>query len=384
MSLDLFIDSIIVSPHNSRTRYEEDSVSRLAHSLKENGQLVRIRVRPSERYPGKYDIVYGHRRFLAAKKLGWKTIKAEIESVTEEQMAAQSLIENIERENLSDYEKALFFREMNTRFEMTYQQIGRIIGASKQSVANYMSMLKLFTEDELNRFPDLRECLLQITEHHSRILARVQDFDSKADLTRKIVGENLSIRDLANIVNKLRSWFTPDQLQKNMAIEPKHFAASSLTHSFLGNEPDIEAEKQKVKEVIIESYQLAKSGDYEAFKRTHAMNMGYNLYTLLSSADLREGQDALDQERLWFSMVSKVSWRLKDIKINIFDSVAIVTLTVIYSGLYVGSKSLNTRGTVVLIKKEGSWKVFHEHYSQFPEDRQQNPIVSTTEEELFN
>jgi ParB family chromosome partitioning protein len=93
--------------------------------LKENGQLVRIHVRPSEKYPGKYDLIYGHRRFLAAKKLSWKTIKAEIEDATEEEMAIQSLVENVQREDLSDYEKTLFFQKLSTEFKMTYQQIGK-------------------------------------------------------------------------------------------------------------------------------------------------------------------------------------------------------------------------------------------------------------------
>jgi ketosteroid isomerase-like protein len=73
----------------------------------------------------------------------------------------------------------------------------------------------------------------------------------------------------------------------------------------------------------------------------------------------------------------KISWQLRNIRINIFDSAAVATLTVVYSGLYIGSKPLSTRGTVVLIKKGENWKVFHEHYSQIPRDGLEQSIVST-------
>jgi ParB family transcriptional regulator, chromosome partitioning protein len=367
---DLSVDSIYVNPHNSRTKYSDASISTLARSLKENGQLVLIRVRPSEKYPGKYDLIYGHRRLLAAKKLGWNTIKAEIENVSEAQMAVQSLVENVQRENLSDYEKALFFQKLNTEFNLTYLQIGRIVGASKQSVANHLAMLRLFTIDEMNRCPDLKMCLQSITEHHARSLARVPDFESRADLVRKTVREKLSSRDLANIVNKLRSWFATPTLVETPTNEETSDCPSIGTNDC--------HEEESVKKVLIESYQLAKSGDFEAFKRTHALNMGYSLFSLLSSFELCEGENAINHEKMWFSLASKISWKLENIKINVFDSVAVATLKVVYSGLYIGSKALCTRGTVVLVKKDGNWKVFHEHYSQFPKKGQASLVISTT------
>lgn len=372
MFFDLSVDAILVNPHNSRTKYTGTSISSLAHSLRDNGQLVLIRVRPSENFPGKYDLVFGHRRLLVAKKLGWKTIKAEIENASEAQMAIQSLVENVQREDLSDYEKALFYQKLNLKFDLTYVQIGRIVGASKQSVANYIAMSRLFTADELNQFPDLEECLQAITEHHARSLARVSDFDTRADLTRKTMREKLSSRDLANIVYRLRSWWFETQ----PTVAPQGESQATET-SFEEQDFADHDERESVKKVLIESYQLAKTGDFEAFKRTHALNIGYSLFSLLSSFELCEGQDAINREKMWFSLASKISWKLKDIKINIFDSVAVSTLKVVYSGLYIGSKPLNTRGTVVLVKKDGNWKVFHEHYSEVPKRGQATRVIST-------
>ena len=108
----------------------------MVNSMKSNGQLVTIKVRPNPTDNNRYESVFGHRRFLAAKKLGWKTIRAEIVEATNEDVLMQSLVENFEREGISDYEKALIFSTLNTKFNKTYEEIGKNLGISKQHVGS--------------------------------------------------------------------------------------------------------------------------------------------------------------------------------------------------------------------------------------------------------
>ena len=159
MLLDLPISSIDWNPYNSRTVYSAIAIDRLAESLRANGQLTTVKVRPSAEHEGRYELIFGHRRVMAARKLGWKTIRAEIVKIAEEEMMSQSLVENFEREDLSDYEKALIFERMNREFGKTYEQIGRMIGISKQHVSNYLAMLRLFDPDVLSSNPEILNSL---------------------------------------------------------------------------------------------------------------------------------------------------------------------------------------------------------------------------------
>jgi hypothetical protein len=144
----------------------------------------------------------------------------------------------------------------------------KLVGASKQSIANYVSMTRLFTNEELEHCPDVKECLQQITEHHARSLARVPDFGSRVDLLRKIVNEKLSSRDLANIVNRLRSWFfSSSQLEERQASETEYFSIPSSTTTITVEPAIDQQEKQKVKRVLIESYELAKKGDFRGIQK---------------------------------------------------------------------------------------------------------------------
>ena len=132
--VDLPVNMIDHSPYNSRLKYSSTSIEEMANSMKSNGQLVTIKVRPNPTDNNRYELVFGHRRFLAAKKLGWKTIRAEVVDATNEDVLMQSLVENFEREGISDYEKALIFSTLNTKFNKTYEEIGKGLGISKQHV----------------------------------------------------------------------------------------------------------------------------------------------------------------------------------------------------------------------------------------------------------
>ena len=97
---DIELSLLDDNPFNVRLRNEREELKQLASSLRRSGQISPIVVRP---FNGRYQIVCGHRRAHAAKLIGMKTIKAEVGSFSDQQVLEMSLVENVQRRDLSDY-----------------------------------------------------------------------------------------------------------------------------------------------------------------------------------------------------------------------------------------------------------------------------------------
>jgi len=109
------------NPYNPRKFYEQAEIRSLAESMAKVGLLNPVKVR--EAAPG-FELVHGHRRVRAARLLEWSGIQATIATLSDEELLLVSLIENLEREDLSDYEKALAFKRMHDEFGKTEEQVG--------------------------------------------------------------------------------------------------------------------------------------------------------------------------------------------------------------------------------------------------------------------
>jgi ParB family chromosome partitioning protein len=140
--VNLTIADIDKNPFQTRYVADDDALEELADSIKANGVVQPIMVRPGEG-DGRYILVLGERRLLASKKAGKTTIPALVRRVSLQQAAEMTIIENLQREDLSALEQAEAFRVLSNEFKMTQQQIGERVGLSRASVTNYMRLLKL-------------------------------------------------------------------------------------------------------------------------------------------------------------------------------------------------------------------------------------------------
>jgi len=138
------LDIAVIDKNPFQTRYVDDdeALEELADSIKANGVVQPIMVRPGEE-DGRYILVLGERRLLASKKAGKTTIPALVRKVSLQQAAEMTIVENLQREDLSALEQAEAFRVLSNEFKMTQQQIGERVGLSRASVTNYMRLLKL-------------------------------------------------------------------------------------------------------------------------------------------------------------------------------------------------------------------------------------------------
>jgi ParB family chromosome partitioning protein len=140
--INVAIANIDRNPFQTRHVEDDEALEELADSIKANGVVQPIMVRPGEE-EGRYILVLGERRLLASKKAGKTTIPALVRRVSLQQAAEMTIVENLQREDLSALEQAEAFRVLSNEFHLTQQQIGERVGLSRASVTNYMRLLKL-------------------------------------------------------------------------------------------------------------------------------------------------------------------------------------------------------------------------------------------------
>jgi ParB family chromosome partitioning protein len=140
--VNLAIDDIDKNPYQTRYGMDEESLEELAESIRINGVVQPVVVRPAEK-EGRYILILGQRRCLASKMAEKTTVPALVKRVSEQQAAEMTIVENLQREDLSPLEHAEAFKVLSQKFGLTQQEIGERVGLARESVANYMRLLKL-------------------------------------------------------------------------------------------------------------------------------------------------------------------------------------------------------------------------------------------------
>lgn len=181
------LTQIVPNPHQPRRHFDEDALLELAESIQQHGVLMPILLRQTA--PEQYEIIAGERRFRAAQLAGLPTLPAVIKVMTEREQAELSLIENLQREDLSPVETARAFRSLMEKFGFTQTEIGERIGKSQPVISKFLHLLELSEAmlDSLERG--------DIQEGHARALLRVQDDGVRNQLWQAVVAERLSVRE---------------------------------------------------------------------------------------------------------------------------------------------------------------------------------------------
>ena len=138
----LAIELIDRNPFQTRLIEDDGKLAELADSIAASGVVQPILVRPAAE-AGRYILVLGERRLHASKKAGKTTVPAMVRHLSDQQAAEMTIIENLQREDLSPLQQAEAFRTLSTKFSLTQEEIGKRVGLSRVSVANYMRLLKL-------------------------------------------------------------------------------------------------------------------------------------------------------------------------------------------------------------------------------------------------
>jgi ParB family transcriptional regulator, chromosome partitioning protein len=139
--IEIPLDRIDENPYQTRRTFDEAALNELAESIKSSGLAQPIVVRPGEE--GRFILVLGERRCRASKLAGNATVPAIVRKLGNEQAAEMTVVENLQRQDLNCLEQAHAFARLSREFNLTQEQIGKRTGSSRESVANYMRLLKL-------------------------------------------------------------------------------------------------------------------------------------------------------------------------------------------------------------------------------------------------
>ncbi|MEM6586598.1 MAG: ParB/RepB/Spo0J family partition protein [Pseudomonadota bacterium] len=186
------IASISPLPGNPRKRFDEGALEELAASIASLGVIQPIIVRPTE--AGQYQLVVGERRWRAAQKAQLHEIPALVRDLSEREVMALTLIENLQREDLNPVEEARAYQRLADEEGMTQAEIARMVEKSRSHVANIQRLLGL-----PSAVLDLVE-VGKLSMGHARALIGQ---DNAADLAMKAVNDNLSVREMEKLVRKL-------------------------------------------------------------------------------------------------------------------------------------------------------------------------------------
>ena len=178
-----------------RKKFDEDALLELADSIKQFGVLQPLLVQKKGDY---YEIIAGERRWRAAKLAGVKEVPVIIKDYTEKEIVEIALIENIQRENLNPIEEAIAYKRLATEFNLKQDEIAERVSKSRQAVANSMRLLKLGEK--------IQDMVIseEISAGHARALLAIEDAEQRYELALRISAENLSVRDVENIINQMK------------------------------------------------------------------------------------------------------------------------------------------------------------------------------------
>jgi ParB family chromosome partitioning protein len=199
----LMLTEMVAGQYQPRTRMDEGALYELAESIKVQGIMQPILVRPLKdgENLGKYEIIAGERRFRAAKLAGLDQVPVLVRDVPNEAAAAMALIENIQREDLNPLEEAQGLQRLVKEFGLTHEQAAQAVGRSRSAASNLLRLLNL---------ADPVQTMLMAGDldmGHARALLAL-DRATQITAANQISAKTMSVREAESLVKKLSAEFS--------------------------------------------------------------------------------------------------------------------------------------------------------------------------------
>ncbi|MGA8346048.1 MAG: ParB/RepB/Spo0J family partition protein [Candidatus Sulfotelmatobacter sp.] len=231
--VNLAIADIDKNPFQTRYVEDDEKLEELSDSIKANGVVQPIMVRPGEE-EGRYILVLGERRLHASKKAGKTHIPALVRRVSLQQAAEMTIIENLQREDLSALEQAEAFRVLSKEFSLTQAQIGERVGLSRESVSNYMRLLKLpvLVMEQLAH--------KQIGFSEAKELLKLEDPDLIQKTADYIVKKHMTLDQVETLVMRMTGLLDPVPGMPGQVVDRKKSGARWVDPNVRAAQLDLE------------------------------------------------------------------------------------------------------------------------------------------------
>jgi ParB family chromosome partitioning protein len=242
----VLISDLTRNPYQPRQNFSEVKLEELAQSIKKNGVIQPIAVRPNKSIDGKYEIVAGERRWLAAQKAGLHEIPVNILNLSDVESLEVAIVENIQRDDLNAIEEAKGYKRLSDEFNYDHESISKLMSKSSSHISNTLRLLTLPA--------DVMAMIEEGTLTSGQARPLIGIINSSA-IAEEIVKNNYSARKIEYIVKNQKNIRT-----KKNYIDVNILEAQERIEKILGLKVNIQTKKNKSGKVSIEY------SDLEQFK----------------------------------------------------------------------------------------------------------------------
>ena len=202
--LKIAISKLRPSSIQPRRLFDKNSINELAESIKSKGLVQPILVRPSKSEVGEYEIIAGERRWRAAQIAQLHELPAVVKNLDDVEALEMAIIENVQRADLSPIEEAAGYKKLMEQYNHTQEALSPIVGKSRSHIANIIRLLNLPAS--------IQDMISQgiITSGHARA---IMNSAFPEQLAKKIVDENLSVRQAESLVKEKKIKLTKNKLK---------------------------------------------------------------------------------------------------------------------------------------------------------------------------
>ena len=244
---EIKVDEIQPNPYQVRFIWNEQELAELAQSIKANGVIQPIIVRPIS---SGYQLIAGERRWRAAKLAGLQMVPAIIRPVKDDEMLELALVENIHRADLNPIERANAYQRYLSTLSLTQADAAQRLGEDRSVIANYLRILDLPSE--------IKQMLIegQLTMGHARAILALPTDELRRKLANRAMAGRLSVREVERLV---RQYLTANDAQKvKIRTRPAHIQdLESRLSKELGTNVAIETRKNgKCGRIVVEFHSL--------------------------------------------------------------------------------------------------------------------------------
>ena len=225
------------NPYQPRQNFKEEKLEELANSIRKNGIIQPIAVRLSKSSSGKYEIVAGERRWLAAQKAGLHEIPVTVLELSDVESLEVAIVENIQRDDLNPIEEARGYKRLNEEFKYDHESISKLMSKSRSHISNTLRLLTL-PKDVISMLEEG-----SLTSGQARPLIGISNASSIAE---EIVSKNYSARKVEYLVRNKKSD------KKGKVVDANILKSQERIEKLLGLKVKIINKKNNSGKIVIE------------------------------------------------------------------------------------------------------------------------------------
>ena len=223
--------------YQPRQNFREEKLEELANSIKKNGIIQPIAVRPSKSSPGKYEIIAGERRWIAAQRAGLHEIPVTILDLSDVESLEVAIVENIQRDDLSPIEEARGYKRLNEEFNYDHESISKLMSKSRSHISNTLRLLTL---------PSDVIAMLEEGTLSSGQARPLIGLSNASTIAEEIVSKNYSARKVEYLIRNKKG------NKKEIVLDTNILRAQEKIEKILGLKVNITNKKNNSGKVIIE------------------------------------------------------------------------------------------------------------------------------------